>query len=103
MIVTEPLSAWDAREEANRRRFLDVLNASLRFEGIWDYAIIEEVAKRGVPTPIMSLVSQIRKRHHHRNKSDKEAIKRTILLRICALIRQKELQRIGRKFVTMPE
>ena len=103
MIVAEPPSVWAAREDARIHRCSDLLNAPLRFEGVWDFAIIGEVQRRGTPAPIMSLVSELRKRHHHRNKSDKEAVKRTILLRICALIRQKELQRVGRKFVMMPE
>lgn len=96
MVFIEPPSAWQAREEARIRQSSDRMNAPLRLEGIWDYAIIEELQKRGTPTRIMSLVSQLRKRHRHRNKSDKESIKRMILLRIGALIRQKELQRVRR-------
>jgi hypothetical protein len=92
-----------ARQDARIRECSDVLNAPLRLEGVWDYAIIEEVQKRGGPTAIMSLVSQLRKRHPHRNKREKEGVKRTILLRIGALIRQKELQRVRRKFVMMPK
>lgn len=105
MIFAEPSSVWEAREDARARtrQCSDLLNAPLRFEGVWDYAILAEVQKRAVPTRIMSLVSQLRKRHHHRNRQDKESTKRTILLRICALIRQKELKRVRRKFVMMPE
>lgn len=103
MIFAEPPSVWSAREDARARQCSHLLNAPLRFEGVWDYAIIAEVQRRGAPTPIMSLVSQLRKRHHHRNRHDKESTKRTILLRIGALIRQKELQRVRRKFVMMPE
>ena len=103
MIFAEPPSVWKAREDARVRQCSDLLNSPLRFEGVWDYAIIAEVQRRGAPTPIMALVSQVRKRHQHRNKQDKEATKRTILLRIGALIRQKELQRVRRKFVMMPE
>jgi hypothetical protein len=101
VIVTEPPSAWDAREDARRRQCLDLLNSPLRFESVWDFVILEEVQKRTGPTSIMSLVSQVRKRHRHRNKREKEAVKRTILLRIGALIRQKELQRVHRRFVVM--
>lgn len=103
MIFAEPPSVWDARENARIRECSDLLNAPLRFEGVWDFAIIAAVQQRGAPTPIMSLVNQLRKRHRHRNKQDKESTKRTILLRIGALIRQKELQRTRRKFVMMPE
>jgi hypothetical protein len=103
VICIEPQNAWEAREDARGRQCFDLLNSPLRFEGVWDYAIIEEVQKRSGPTLIMSLVSELRKRHQHRNKRDKEATKRTILLRICALIRQKELQRVHRRFVMMPK
>ena len=103
MIFAEPPSVWESREDARIRQCSDLLNAPLRFEGVWDYAIIAEVQKRGVPTAIVSLVNQLRKRHRHRNKRDKESTKRTILLRICALIRQKELQRVRRKFVMLPK
>jgi len=91
VIIAEPPSAWEARNDARARQSWDSLNSPLRFEGAWDYAIIEEVQKRGVPVRITSLVSQVRKRHRHRNKRDKETVKRTILLRIGALVRQKEL------------
>jgi hypothetical protein len=101
MIFAEPPSAWRARQDARIRECLDFLNAPLRFENVWDYAIIEEVQKRGSPTKITSLVSQLRKRHHDRDKRDKEVVKRMILLRICALVRQKELQRVRRIFVTI--
>lgn len=90
------------REKARVRQCFGLLNSPLQFEGVWDYAIIAEVQRRGAPTPIMSLVSQLRKRHRHRNKQDKESTKRTILVRIGALIRQKELQRVRRKFVMIP-
>lgn len=103
MIFAEPPSVWNAREDARIRQCSDVLNSPLRLEGVWDYAIIAEVQRRDVPTPIMSLVSQLRKRHRHRDKRDKETTKRIILLRIGALIRQKELQRVRRKFVMMPK
>ena len=102
MIFIEPPTIWDAREDARIRQCSDLRNSPLRFEGVWDYLIVAEVQRRGTPTPIMSLVSELRKRHRHRNKQDKESTKRTILLRICALIRQKELRRIRRKFVMMP-
>jgi hypothetical protein len=102
MILSEPQSAWEAREEARVRECVNLLNAPLRFEDVWDYAIIEEVQKRAAPISIMSLVNDLRKRHRHRNKKDKESTKQTILLRIGALIRQKELQRVRRKFVMMP-
>jgi hypothetical protein len=102
MIFAEPFSAWEARKNAPARQCLDLLNSPLRFESVWDYAIIEEVQNLARPTPIMTLLNQLRKRHRHRNKRDKEGIKRTILLRIGALVRQKELYRVGRKFVVLP-
>ena len=103
MIFAEPPSVWKAREDARIRQCSDLLNAPLRLEGVWDYAIIAEVQRRGTPTAIMPLVSELRKRHRHRDKRDKEAVKRTILLRVGALIRQKELQRVRRKFVMLPK
>jgi hypothetical protein len=103
MIFTEPQNAWEAREEARRRQCLDLLDSPLRYESVWDFVIIEEVKKRENPTPIMSLISELRKRHRHRDKRDKESVKRTILLRIGALIRQKELQRLHRKFIVIPK
>ena len=103
MIFAEPPSVWKTREDARLRQGSDLLNSPLRFEGVWDYAIIDAVKRRATPAPIMSLVSELRKRHRHRNKQDKESTKRTILLRIGALIRQKELQRFRRKFVMMPK
>jgi hypothetical protein len=103
MIFTEPPSAWNARQEARRHDCLDLLTAPVRFESVWDFVIIEEVQKRAAPTRITSLVSELRKRHRHRDKRDKEAVKRTILLRIGALIRQKQLQRVRRKFIVVPK
>lgn len=103
MIFAEPPSVWAAREDARVRQCSDLLNSRLRFEGVWDYAIIAEVQRRRAPTPIMQLVNKLRKHHRHRNKQDKESTKRTILLRIGALIRQNELKRVRRKFVMMPE
>ena len=108
MIFIEPLQVYACR--AGKRPFagnpaLSVADRNeaffepLRCVDGWDEHILSFVDNESRPVGIMELVSQLRKRVPHRNKQHKEKLKRDILLRVGALIRNGNLIRIQRKFV----
>lgn len=116
MILIEPTEVFSARsasfsEQCVHERPLPVLRVSsqglralseapLSYADGWDEAIhLRLLSLKGQPVPIMSLVSQLRKRVRHRNKHHREEIKRTILKRICILIKSGLLRRVRRSFV----
>jgi len=104
MIFVEPdeVYAYRKRQDLLRRTAQSLKQAQPAPDDFWTPSIIETVNESREPVTITTLVNTVARLTDHKSRADREGRKRTLFRLVGRLVRNRRLERVGRKFVTIP-